>query len=135
MEDYVEISVTKKTQRVTLIMGISPGFGGEPIADEKSALERVVEEAIAFAGEKKKDFGAEFTFIATIGKACYQHDRGCPKGGESVIILSGERNPLFWKNQESYAFAWYALTAHLKKFFNQETARLVFEDVYLTYFK
>ena len=126
-----------QTTRYTLVLGVKEGYDSTRmfIDDPFETLRDVVEVAKGLADEVEKETGAYVSFVASFGLCGYKKDWGCPYGGEYVVTLTGERNPLYCDDAIAYGKAWESLAKKLKAHYKQTTARLFSEDVSLTYFK
>ena len=129
-----------QTQRYTLIFGIYSSYSSfreyhPDLQDPMELLKGVVEVAKSLADEVEKETGAYVSFVATPALCGYKKEWGNPEGGEFVVCLSGERNPLYYDDAIAYSKAWETLAKKLKAHYKQTTARLFSEDVSLTYFK
>ena len=74
--------------------------------------------------------------IAIEGKAIYNTEWGCPKGGERTLTFNCTLNPRFINSAEVYGEGIKYIVGKLKKFFNQHTITItIFSDnVYITYY-
>jgi hypothetical protein len=126
-----------RTERVTLTLGLTPGYGhnNESAADPAVAFAAAVESGITAAAVVQDELGIYPSFVAHPARVGYRHEWGCPSGGEFVLVFQGERNPEFCADPSAYRAAWRHLAELLKKEFCQTTATLVVAEVELSYLK
>lgn len=123
----------RAVERFTLVLGTVPGYGHTN--EGAATLREATEIAIGFLGEIQRTTGVYLSFIVTAGRCGYPEEFGCPPGGEEVISLTGERNPLFQAVPKEYRLAWEMLAKLMKEHYKQTTARLTWEKVNLLYMK
>lgn len=125
-----------ETERYTITVGTTPGYfhNNERAPNEHFDLSDIIAKANELCEKIKAESGVFPTFIATVGKAVYPKKFGCPDGGEFVVVLSGERNPVFEDHPQKNEVAWITLARALQETFRQTTIRLVIEPVRLYYF-
>ncbi|MFH2104999.1 MAG: hypothetical protein ABII72_02060 [Parcubacteria group bacterium] len=125
----------QQTERIQVVLGVTPGYGhsNEEAADEAATFVAVVEAGIRLAGQVQKETEIYPSFHATPGKVGYSHDWGCPQGGEFVVALSGDRNPQFCNDPNTYLAAWTRFAELLKKEFKQTTATLTRTEIEFLY--
>lgn len=125
----------EKTERITLTIGVNCGYGHQNTTDlsDPTTLKTFVGWAIQEATMIFLQTGIYPSFVATPARAGYHADWGCPEFGESIMVLSGERNPAFCQDSRAYLDAWRLLAERLKQRFDQTTCTLVRQEVELAY--
>ena len=113
-------------------MGLNPGYGDHTADATEDRIAHLVNGWQELSNRYFEHSGMTITCVMTEGRALYHSDRGCPKGGEKVIILTGTSNPAFVepKHIGDYAQLVHIIIDELRNKMEQTTCLLEFQDMY-----
>lgn len=119
-----------KTDKFEVVLGVNEGYfhNNENNVDIFSLWSK-------YADEIEQKYGIYISALIKEIKVIYKSIWGCPKGGEIVYKISGERNNEFIKDNVKYKYAVEDLVELLAKELKQSTFTIVWSEVELNYFK
>jgi len=110
-----------KTINWKIVTGISEGYFHNVEGIAKVELtEKIGALWEKLAADEMESGGAYVPAVVSPGAVFYRPEWGCPKGGESVVVLTGVCNPQF-STPEEYKRALIRVAKKLKKELKQST--------------
>jgi len=119
-----------KTIKFEVVIGIVAGYDASASyirpEDAQKKVAQVWQEVAQFVFEKTGTYiSANIRPTATV----YSQEWGCPKGGEATAMVSGEANPAFIENIDSWKHAVRTVVKHVQNRLKQSTVALTFQEV------
>lgn len=124
-----------KTEQFTVTIGINEGYSHNNEQSVEEALKNFVELWRSVSLEVEKKSGIFVTVRVNTGKVVYQTEKGCPEGGEDVLILQGTRNPYHTADSEKWREAVLTIVEEVKAELKQTTVQLIFQPIDLVFMK
>ena len=121
----------KKTIKFFASLGVVAGYGHDnatPASPEQIAGEAWQEAGAAVMAATKTYVGA----VITPAKTVYSTDWGCPVGGETTVLITGECNPQYTKIDD-YKAAVVETLRQAALALGQSTTQLTFIEVEFEY--
>jgi len=123
-----------KTLSFRIVTGVESGYHHDVkgVADNSLVFKvsKLWQELAASEFDKSEIY---VSAVTQPGSVVYHNQWGCPRGGESVIVLSGSANPNFIEDLGQWKETVVKLAKQLKKELKQSTLTVEFFETDLVY--
>ena len=124
-----------QTEQFTATVGINEGYLHDNPQSPEEALEYFAKLWSGIALKVEKELGIFVPVRANSGKVIYQAEKGCPEGGEDVLILQGTRNPYHTADSGKWREAVVTIVEEVKAELKQTTVQVIFQSIDLVFMK
>lgn len=109
-------------------MGLVPGYdhGNRGTEDRYSLLLESWERAM---GVEFSTTGQLVSAIFQRSRLMYPKSRGCPPGGEEVVVITGSSNPVMTSDLDAFTTAVVRVVSQVQALMGQRTVRLEFQPI------
>lgn len=119
-----------KTDKFEVVLGVNEGY-----FHNNETNVSIYELWSKYANEIEKKHGIYISALVNESRVIYKSEWGCPKGGEIVYRISGERNNEFAKDSNKYKYALEDLIELVAKELKQSTYTITWSEVELGYYR
>ncbi len=120
-----------ETDRFVLTVGVNPGYNHDNEFEGSTHDVARIWQKIAAGIEDRVGFRLTACIVPSL--ALYHEGRGCPAGGEEIVIFVGTRNPQHSPYRGEWVAAVVEAASAIKAALGQSTASLEFSKVVLHY--
>lgn len=129
-----KIPLASKAEQFSVTFGLVPGYGHNNAIEGDPVTAVVIAWDTAAVAESAAG-GLYVPAVATLSRAIYRREWGCPPGGAVTVTLSGARNPQYAIDPASWKQSVSRIAERVRIALRQATARLTFSgcgSLYLT---